>query len=95
MIHHVTAETELKFHCMLSALLYQLDHKKLLSTKDHVRLVKLFENFVYDATLKFIKGQEEHGGILMERDLLAEAKHELIDLFVYLGYEKLRREEKI
>lgn len=39
--------------------------------------------FVCKASIKYIKGQKEHGGHISDRDLDKEIDNELIDLFFY------------
>lgn len=61
----------------------QLDESKIL-TKDTVENMALsLASFAEEATLKYIKGQKEHGGHITDRDLNKEIRNEIIDIFWY------------
>lgn len=52
------------------------------------------QTFLEDAASKFDKGQEEHGGLLTDRDCFKEMKAEIIDLWHYYNAESMRVEER-
>lgn len=55
----------------------------ILDTKTCQAISSSLTNFIYAGVIKYIKGQQEHGGRLTDRDLLAEKRNEIIDLFFY------------
>ena len=79
----------------LSALIWHLDKKKILSFKDKIRLNNILKQFSIELVEKFIKGQQEHEGELIKKELDHEIDQELIDLVVYHSYSKLQRGVKI
>ena len=60
-----------------------LDPARVLTPIRRGWLAKHLTNFVIDATLKFIKGQLEHGDNIEAVNLPREIKNELIDTFFY------------
>src|SRR5690242_67653 len=56
---------------------------QLLSSDVCKNLTTSFTKFIYEGTLKYIKGQQEHGGDLTTRDLDKEMYNEQLDLFFY------------
>ncbi len=59
------------------------DENKILSTDIKNKMRRAIIYFIYKSIEKFIKGQEEHGGNLTERNLDEEVYNELIDLYWY------------
>lgn len=59
-----------------------------LPTKDFVKLTEMIHNFNIALVEKFIKGQKEHGGSLSDRDLIKEARAEVMDMVVYTHWQK-------
>ena len=55
----------------------------------HLQMIK--DEFVKRVDAKYRAGQKEHGGDLWNKDSLAEALPEAIDLFVYIITELLKR----
>jgi len=52
--------------------------------KDKEYLTKILEQFILEASEKFEKGCNEHGGkIWLKRGLIKEMKQEAIDLYIY------------
>lgn len=56
-----------------------------LTQEQEEHLTGLTTRFATHVTRKYLKGAQEHGGNLWEKDgLLQEAKDEVVDLWVYL-----------
>ena len=72
-------------HYDIMCLIEQLDTKKILSTKSRYWMSKQLENFVHASVTKFIKGQREHGGDLLDRDPIIDLHQEIIDSFWYIS----------
>ena len=47
-------------------------------------------SFIEKATAKYDKGQREHGGLVIDRELLTEIENEVIDLWIYLHGLKIK-----
>lgn len=73
--------TELKAE--IAAEVYAQDKSKVLTLEVRDLIAQSLANFVQDAIAKFIKGQQEHGGDLRDRDLKKEIGMEHIDMFWY------------
>ncbi len=58
---------------------------KELDSENQKFVVDTLQEFVFEAVVKYVKGQKEHGGKLWERDCLEEAKLENIDQMWYLA----------
>ena len=72
----------------LTPLIYQLDDRSMQF------MVKTLSEFVYHASLKFVKGQLEHGGFIADRPMLPEITPEIIDLMFYTAGAKWRKANK-
>lgn len=69
----------------ISYLIQDLDTDQLLNAETKLRLKSSLVFFIHAAIAKYIKGQKEHGGDLVTRDLIADIKEEHIDMFHYLS----------
>lgn len=57
-------------------------------------MTRALAEFVEEAILKFIKGQKEHGGNLLDRDCFAEMGPELKDFFwYYMGAKEKKKHD--
>ena len=70
-----------------------------LSPKQRHHLLTILEDFRTECTMKYMHGQEEHGGNLFDADrlwLVEEGMKEAIDQYVYLHTlrEQLRKRRK-
>ena len=68
-----------------------LQNKMITSDKIKQRSLNTFLN---EASTKFDKGQQEHGGLLTDRDCFMEMRAEIVDLWHYYVAEEIRREER-
>lgn len=76
---------------VLNEMIWKLDGGKILSFADKIRLNNILKEFLVSSVSKFIQGQKEHGGKLIERDLDRDISEELIDLFWYHSFNKLKK----
>lgn len=74
---------ENSFRNSLAIYLNQVDKDKVLTADVKKNMVNSYAVFIEQATAKFIRGQDEHGGDIRDRDLNKEMSAELIDLFFY------------
>ena len=56
-----------------------------LTPETKLRLRSSLTFFIHAAIAKYIRGQNEHGGNILDRDLIAEIQAEHIDMFHYLA----------
>src|SRR5438093_78183 len=77
-------------HATISSLIWHRDRDKIISFKDKVHLTNSLKEFLVGSIDKFISGQQEHGGELIKRDLNVEISQEIIDLFWYNEFLKLK-----
>ena len=72
-----------------------LDDMCIIKPLDRNIMAEALESFVILSTTKYIKGQLEHGGNLIEHiDLTKCMKEEVMDLFWYLSYKEKQEEQK-
>jgi hypothetical protein len=64
--------------------LWNEDKNEVLTEEKIKDLAELYVSFVERAGQKYIRGQEEHGGNLGDRDCAKELFHELVDGVHYL-----------
>lgn len=67
----------------LRALTMALDKENVLTPDTVLNMVRSLQGFTVTAIQKFIKGQKEHGGKLIDRPLIAELAMEQVDSFWY------------
>lgn len=63
----------------------------LIPQASYILMQKFLQEFNQRAVDKFIAGQIEHSGSILDRDCLIEAEAEIIDLMFYIQAEKERR----
>lgn len=74
-------QNELQSH-LVAFISFQDDSAQL--SKEDVEFMSFsMSNFIADATIKYLKGQKEHGGSIFDRDLEHERYMEQIDGFWY------------
>lgn len=66
---------------------------KMMTTSDTIKNGSL-QTFLDAASTKFDKGQQEHGGLLTDRDCFMEMQKEIIDQWHYWYAELMRREKQ-
>jgi hypothetical protein len=81
-------KTRREIQLKITRLVTLLDTKDTLSTARRIWMANRLTEFVVDASLKFIKGQEEHEDDFEEVDGVAEACKETTDFFWYLAKVK-------
>ncbi len=57
-------------------------------------LADVLDKIIHNTIEKFERGQMEHGGSLLERDLIKDIHDEAIDQLVYATCEQIKREMK-
>lgn len=67
------------------------DHSRALDHEQITQMAEALELFIYRAIEKYVVGQREHGGNIIDRDLSLEIDHELIDLFWYHSANKRKQ----
>lgn len=67
----------------VKSLIDSFDKNKILTEEVKQNMTKSLAEFTEEATRKFIKGQQEHGGDLRDRQLELELFNEQIDFFWY------------
>lgn len=72
----------------LEDLIKQCDEEGVLDLNTKVFMARSLESFCLAAIEKYIAGQKEHGGNLMQRDCFYEMGQEHIDQFWYYMVEK-------
>ncbi len=65
---------------------------EILNAERRARLALELSHFVMEAIAKYHKGQREHGGDIIDRDLDHEIDNEIIDLMFY-QYARRRKEK--
>lgn len=64
-------------------LIDMLDHDKVVCKEDKLIMAKDIGDFVLASIGKYVAGQKEHGGRLINRDIDKDITNEIIDLFHY------------
>ena len=77
-------------HCIIQ----EIDKKEVLSDDTIKKMETSLINFVINSTVKFIKGQKEHGGNLADRNLDEEITNETIDIYWYNEAKKWKEDTK-
>lgn len=67
------------------------DREHILDSVTKAKMAISLNTFVIESIEKFIKGQKEHGGNLVDRDLAKEISQETIDLFWYNEGQKWKQ----
>lgn len=66
---------------------------EMMTTSDTIKNGSL-QTFLDAASTKFDKGQQEHGGLLTDRDCFMEMQKEIIDQWHYWYAENMRRQKQ-
>lgn len=75
---------------LMAAILQNPEHASV-KQADKEFIVDSLANFNEQAINKFIKGQAEHGGHITDRDLQREMNLEIIDMFFYNTYSRIKK----
>jgi hypothetical protein len=72
----------------------KLDLDNVLLNEDRAWMTQDLSDFVVESAAKFIAGQKEHGGRLINRDLIDELMKEIYDSMWYVKFELRKRRLK-